>query len=69
MAYHRPSEKFVFYNTYINTDREKTPNGIQEALKIPQWREVGMEEINALEKNGSLKLMSLPHGKKPEDYT
>ncbi|XP_057970160.1 SKP1-like protein 1A [Malania oleifera] len=36
-----------------------------EALKIPEWREAVMEEMCALEKNGTWDIMNLPIGKKP----
>ena len=38
---------------------------IQEALEIPDWKEAVMEEIKALEKNGTWEVMNLPRGKKP----
>ncbi|KAL6331881.1 hypothetical protein AAG906_020228 [Vitis piasezkii] len=48
-----------------NLDRIQIPKNIQEALEIPEWREAVMEEIRALEKNGTWEVMTLPRGKKP----
>lgn len=41
------------------------PNSIQEAFKIPAWKQAVMEEIKALESNGTWILTELPQGKKP----
>ena len=51
-----------------NLDRIQIPENIQEALEIPEWREAMMEEIRALEKNGTWKVMTLPRGKKLVGY-
>ncbi|RVW92108.1 Retrovirus-related Pol polyprotein from transposon RE1 [Vitis vinifera] len=48
-----------------NLIRIQIPKNIQEALEIPEWREAVMEEIRALEKNGTWEVMTLPRGKKP----
>ena len=34
-------------------------------MKIPEWKEVVIEEIRALEKNETWEVMNLPRGKKP----
>ena len=34
-------------------DRIQIPKNIQEALEIPEWKEAVMEEIRAMEKNGT----------------
>ncbi|RVW50028.1 Retrovirus-related Pol polyprotein from transposon TNT 1-94 [Vitis vinifera] len=68
-----PISKFVSYNALsakcraftTNLDRIQIPKNIQEALKIPEWKEVVIEEIRALEKNGTWEVMNLPRGKKP----
>ncbi|RVW36141.1 Retrovirus-related Pol polyprotein from transposon RE1 [Vitis vinifera] len=70
-----PISKFVSYNTLsakchaftTNLDRIQIPKNIQEALEIPKWKEAVMEEIRALEKNGTWEVMNLPRGKKPMD--
>ena len=67
-----PISKFVSNNTLsakyraftTNLDRIQIPKNIQEALKIPEWKEVVIEEIRALEKNGTWEVMNLPRGKK-----
>ena len=69
----RPIENFVSYNTLStgyraftsNLDRVKIPRNVEEALEISEWREVVMEEIKALEKNGTWEVMNLPRGKRP----
>ena len=38
---------------------------IQDALVVPKWREIVMEEMRALEMNGTWDLVSLPRGKTP----
>ena len=56
-----PISKFVSYNalsakfrTFTSSlDREKIPRDVQEALKVPEWRKAVIEEMNALEKNGT----------------
>ncbi|KAL6318191.1 hypothetical protein AAG906_035696 [Vitis piasezkii] len=68
-----PISKFVSYNALFakccvfttNLDRLQIPKNIQEALEIPDWKEAVMEEIRALEKNGTWEVMNLPRGKKP----
>ncbi|KAL6349531.1 hypothetical protein AAG906_034188 [Vitis piasezkii] len=68
-----PISKFVSYNALsakcraftTNLDRIQIPKNIQEALKIPEWKEAVIEEIRALEKNGTWEVMNLPRGKKP----
>ena len=37
---------------------------MQDALKIPEWKEAVFEEMKALEKNGTWELVDLPRGKK-----
>ena len=68
-----PISKFVSYNALsakcraftTNLDRIQIPKNIQEALEILEWKEAVMEEIRALEKNGTWEVMNLPRGKKP----
>ena len=43
---------------------EHIPNTIQEALNEPKWTQEINEEMVALEKNNTWKLMPLPEGKK-----
>ena len=51
-----------------NLDRIQILKNSQKALEIPKWKEAVMEEIGALEKNGSWEVMTLPRGKKPVSY-
>ena len=68
-----PISKFVSYNALsakcraftTNLDRIQIPKNIQEAFQILEWKEAVMEEIRALEKNGTWEVMNLPRGKKP----
>ena len=52
MSYNALSTKCHAFTT--NLDRIQIPKNIQEALEIPEWREVVMEEIKALEKKWDL---------------
>jgi hypothetical protein len=38
-------------------------NTVQDALKVPKWKEAVFEEMKALEKNGTWELVDLPRGK------
>ena len=68
-----PISRFVSYSTLsrpfraftTNLDRTRIPTNIGEALASPQWRKAVMEEINALEKNGTWEITELPKNKKP----
>ena len=41
------------------------PKKIQEALRVPEWKQAVFDEIQALKKNGTWELSDLPKGKKP----
>ncbi|RVW39419.1 Retrovirus-related Pol polyprotein from transposon RE2 [Vitis vinifera] len=68
-----PISKFMSYNALsakcrafmTNIDRIQIPKNIQEALEIPEWTKAVMEEIKALEKNGTWEVMTLLRRKKP----
>ena len=45
-------------------DQVQIPSSIHEALRIPEWKAATLEEIRALEKNGTWSVTSLPPGKK-----
>ena len=47
-----------------NIDQVRIPSSIHEALRIPKWKASTLEEIKALEKNGTWSVTSLPPGKK-----
>ena len=63
LSYNALSAKCRAFTT--NLDRIQIPKNIQEALEIPKLKEAVMEEIRALEKNGTWEVMNLPRGKKP----
>lgn len=64
--------KYLSYDKLSNCHREFTskisnlfvPRTIKEALDDPNWKSAIMEEMNALEKNGTWKLVNLPKDKK-----
>jgi hypothetical protein len=70
-----PISKFMSYNTLSTSYRAFTthldntpiPKTVQEALEIPHWREAVMEEMRALEKNGTWVVMDLPKERNPLD--
>ena len=43
----------------------KVPKNVDEALGHPRWRQTMIDEMQALEHNGTWELVSLPLGKKP----
>ena len=45
-------------------DKVQMPNNIQEALIVHKWRKTMLEEIRALEKNGTWEVSKLPSGKR-----
>ena len=46
-----------------NLDNTLVPCNIQEALRSPEWKSSILEEIQALEKNGTWEIANLPIGK------
>ena len=46
-----------------NVDDEVIPKDIYSALQEEKWRKAVMEEMLALEKNGTWEIMDLPYGK------
>lgn len=48
-----------------NLSTVEIPKDIQEALAVPDWKQAVLEEIRALEKNGTWQLLDTPKGKKP----
>ena len=68
-----PISKFVSYEKLspnlraliTNLESIALPNCIQEALQHPEWRKAVNEEIQALQKNDTWKIMKLPQGKRP----
>ena len=39
------------------------PKTVQDALQVPKWKEAILEEMKALEKNGTWDIVDLPEGK------
>ncbi|XP_074300338.1 uncharacterized protein LOC141631584 [Silene latifolia] len=68
-----PLANYVITNCFSNShqaflakiDKHREPNHYHEAAKIAEWREAMKKEIDALEQNGTWKIVKLPEGKKP----
>ena len=67
VSYHRLSTSLKAFVTHLDS-KKAMPKNVYEALKIPEWREAVMEEMRALEKNGTWKITDLPSGKRPVGY-
>ncbi|KAM2640762.1 hypothetical protein TB1_027109 [Malus domestica] len=60
---HRLSSK---YQALVNTmDGNKIPTKVEESLQDPRWTEAMEVEMEALQKNGTWSVESLPQGKRP----
>ncbi|CAH9128156.1 unnamed protein product, partial [Cuscuta epithymum] len=67
-----PISSFVSYNqlspascSFIaSVDSISVPKSVKEALSHPEWRHAMVEEMNALDLNGTWDLVDLPTGKK-----
>ncbi|XP_028784281.1 uncharacterized protein LOC114740317 [Neltuma alba] len=67
-----PIQKYVSYatlshdyHTFVtDLDKIRIPNNVYEALEHPEWKKAMIEEIMALEKNGTWEVVDLPKGKK-----
>ena len=67
-----PIGNFVSYNSlspnyraFVTAlDSIQIPRDIQEALQQPEWTAAVNEEVQALEKNGTWEISTLPEGKK-----
>ena len=46
-------------------DKIEVPKKIEEAPKTPEWKNVVLEEMNALKKNGTWEVVDLLFGKHP----
>ena len=58
MSFDRLSSSFTAFISQLSN--VEIPKNIQDALKIPKWKEAILEEIRALEKNKTWEVMSLP---------
>ena len=65
LRYHLPySNLSPGYRAFVTSpDQILIPNSFQEALKMSQWKAATLEELKALEKNGTWTLTDLPPGK------
>ena len=63
MSYSNLSSPYRAVSVKI-TDAE-APTSIHEALKIPKWKVVIMEEMQALKRNDTWDIVELPKGKYP----
>lgn len=61
VSYSKLSSSFAAFTSKLST--VEIPKNIQEALKIPKWKEAVLEEMRALEKNQTWRVMTLPTGK------
>ena len=58
MSFDHLSSSFTAFISQLSN--VEIPKNIQDALKIPKWKEAILEEIRALEKNKTWEVMSLP---------
>ena len=63
ISYSKLSPSFLAFTTKLS--EEEIPNSIHEALAIPRWKDAVLEEMNALKKNQTWDLVSLPKDKHP----
>ena len=64
VSYHRLSSKFCAFVTHISNEKE-VPKNISEALANPNWIKAVIEEIRALQKNETCRIVNLQVGKCP----
>ena len=62
-SYHRLSTTMRAFTA--NLSSVEIPKDIQEALAIPEWKQVVLEEMRALENNEMWQRVDAPRGKKP----
>jgi hypothetical protein len=53
------------YQAFVNEMNIKIPTNVEEALKNLKWAEVMEAEMDALQRNGTWSIVSLPSGIKP----
>jgi len=54
---------FIFCCVYLLVVLFRSSKNIQEAMKVPKWKKVVLEEMKALKKNRTWSVMPLPTGK------
>ena len=62
VSYSNLSPSYAAFSSQLSSI--EIPNNVQEALKIPKWKEAVLEEMRALEKNNTWSVLNLPAGKK-----
>ena len=62
--YGRLSPEFRAFTVHLDTK----PRNIEEAMRIPEWRQAVLEEIRALQSNETWRIVDLPPGKQTVDY-
>ena len=62
LSYHWLSPSY--YSFVFSLSSLTVPNNIHEALDHPGWRQAMIDEMQALENNGTWELVPLPPGKK-----
>ena len=61
VSYHNLSSSFdAFTSQHFSVE---IPKNVQDALSVPEWKAAVLEEMNALEKNQTWKVVNLPRGK------
>ena len=61
-SYHRLSSSFSACSSHLSSI--EIPKNVQEAFGDPRWKTTVVEEVKALEKNGTWELVTLPKGKR-----
>ena len=61
VSYKNLSSSLVAFTSQLSN--VEIPKNVQEALKVPKWKEAVLEEMKALEKNNTWSVMTLPAGK------
>lgn len=62
VSYEKLSQMFSSFTTQLSL--VEIPNNVQDALQVPEWKEAVLEEMRALEKNNTWKMVDLPKDKK-----
>jgi len=61
VSYHNLSPPFYAFTSQLSS--VEIPKNVQDALSVPEWKAAVLEEMNALEKNQTWKVVNLPKGK------
>ena len=61
VSHERLSPMFSAFTS--NLSSVEIPNNVQDALKVPEWKQAVLEEMSALEKNKTWVIEELPRGK------